>query len=264
MIGLTAGLLALVASAAPRGETCYKCHAALPREGAIGEHVSEYEVSIHGRAKLGCDLCHGGDSTSNEKTIAHKGVLFSSDERSTVNAKHQPETCGGCHPNVLEAFKRSKHSQALVTAGIGPTCTTCHTAMGSGILKAEEVAATCKACHKPGGVAKDSGQALYAARLLVEVTSTQRAIRLAEALVKYSEKCNVKIPGSNRLTEARALFGGAAESWHMFDPSRTRESINNALKLVDEMRLDLEADRQGKQPPAKAEKHPAKKQPAGP
>jgi hypothetical protein len=262
VITTTAGLLALFVAAAPSGESCYKCHAALPREGAIGEHVSEYEVSVHGRAKIGCDRCHGGDSTSNEKTVSHKGVLFSSDERSTVHAKHQPETCGECHPKVLAAFKRSKHSQALVTAGIGPTCTTCHTAMGSGILKAEEVANTCKACHKPGGVAKDSGQALYAARLLVEVTSTQRAIRLAEALVRYSEKRGVKVPDADRLAEARAAFVGAAESWHVFDPSRTRESINNALKLVDQMRLDLEADTGGKAAaPKKTEKAPEKKVP---
>ncbi|MHB8876277.1 MAG: multiheme c-type cytochrome [Myxococcaceae bacterium] len=260
MITFAAGLLALVCAAGPTGDSCYRCHAGLPREGAIGEHVSEYEVSVHGRAKIGCDLCHGGNSASSEKTVAHKGVLFSSDEKSTVHSKHQPDTCGQCHPKVLASFKRSKHSQALVTAGIGPTCTTCHTAMGSGIVRPEDIANTCKACHKPGGVAKDSGQALYAARLLVEVTSTQRAIRLAEALVRYSEKRGVKIPDAHRLSEARAAFGGAAESWHVFDPIRTRESIANALKLVDEMRLNLEADT-GKQPGKKAEKPPEKKVP---
>ena len=259
MIAIAAGLLALVTTAAPVTDGCYKCHAGLPREGAIGEHVSEYEVSVHGRAKIGCDRCHGGDATVTDKIGAHKGVLFSSDEKSRVHAKHQPDTCGECHPKVLASFKRSKHSQALVTAGIGPTCTTCHTAMGSGILKPEEVANTCKACHKPGGVAKDSGQALYAARLLVEVTSTQRAIRLAEALVRYSEKRGVKIPDADRLAEARSAFGGAAESWHLFDPARTKESIANALKAVDEMRLDLEALEAGKPLPKKADKQGAEK-----
>ncbi len=246
---LFASLLAAASAAQDKGvavDQCHRCHATLSREGVVGEHLAEYEVSPHGRAHIGCARCHGGESSEKDKEKAHEGVRRPSDPLSRVHGKRQPATCGECHSKVLASFEGSKHARALQDKGVGPTCTTCHTSMGSGILGVEEVAETCKSCHKPGGVARDKGQAVYAARLLVEVVSTQRAIALADALVRFCEARDLKVPGSERLVKAKSLFGGAPEAWHTFDPARTRESIAEAVRLVDRMRIDLEALEAGK------------------
>jgi cytochrome b subunit of formate dehydrogenase len=109
---------------------CGKCHregqrAAVRYEGRERNVVERYVESIHGKGLIQsgllvtamCADCH----------TAHR-ELPASDERSTVNPKNIPQTCGKCHNGIYERFRASIHSP-LVYKGDKPLpqCADCHT-----------------------------------------------------------------------------------------------------------------------------------------
>src|SRR3989442_6954348 len=76
---------------------CLECHSRQKDEpGAV---VAIYKTSTHYRAALGCDDCHGGDSSQPEKGKAHAGRFIAGrDTAATL------EMCGRCHREPLEFF----------------------------------------------------------------------------------------------------------------------------------------------------------------
>jgi cytochrome b subunit of formate dehydrogenase len=90
---------------------CTDCHT---QQGA------DYELSVHGQAaKKGaaapdCSMCHGAaHETLNTKVAAFRTTVI--------------DTCAGCHPEVVDQYRKSVHGKAL-EAGIlqAPLCTDCH------------------------------------------------------------------------------------------------------------------------------------------
>src|SRR6266850_2223573 len=47
-------------------DTCVACH-------SRDQVVTLYQTSTHGKMSIGCDGCHGGDSSQTEKAKAHAG-----------------------------------------------------------------------------------------------------------------------------------------------------------------------------------------------
>lgn len=106
--------------------TCAACHA----DAALAEKfripvvrpVEAYLKSVHARAvaagKAGavCSDCHGSHS-----------VLAGRDPNSFIARAKIPDTCGGCHGEVLTAYRQSVHGEALAR-GVRdvPVCTDCH------------------------------------------------------------------------------------------------------------------------------------------
>ena len=83
---LAAGIWA--APAAAQTSTCADCHFAnpdAPRRGLL----SDWDRSAHGRQNVGCEKCHGGNPTSFEKLVAHKGIIGPGDRKSPVHRANQ-------------------------------------------------------------------------------------------------------------------------------------------------------------------------------
>ena len=107
---------------------CHQQHLAKPgsdsKDGKAT--VAQYLDSVHGRAvaKGGlavaatCGDCHG----------THK-VLGAKDSESLVNRAHVAETCGKCHTDLPEIYRKSVHGEQLAKGDPkAPVCNDCHTA----------------------------------------------------------------------------------------------------------------------------------------
>jgi hypothetical protein len=118
---------------------------------AIVNQFALYSRSVHGRKLAAgtteaaqCGDCHG---VHDARAVA--------DPESSANPKNIVETCGMCHPETAEVFKKSPH------AGKGNTpCVACH---GSHEIEPATTALLtnpetgCGKCHKPATAAGKAG-----------------------------------------------------------------------------------------------------------
>lgn len=149
--------LALSAHAGLTCDTCHEDHDKVPHPAGIPkpvcanchtEQAAAYDKSVHGlaarkgEAAPDCALCHGG---------AHELLKPQSQQFRTGVL----DTCGMCHTDVVDQFKRSVHGQALAK-GIheAPLCTDCHgehsiakhTSAASPV-NPNNIRETCGGCH---------------------------------------------------------------------------------------------------------------------
>jgi hypothetical protein len=110
--------------AAQNKDNCIDCHSRL--QGKSGQVVSIYQTSTHSRASVGCDGCHGGDSSQLEKSKAHAGHFIARPDTAATL-----EMCGTCHRQPLEFFKNSRHVAARPNAA-RLDCVECHGVHGIG------------------------------------------------------------------------------------------------------------------------------------
>lgn len=132
---------------------CADCHFANP--GSVSaSHLSDWDLSAHGRRNVGCETCHGGDPKSFEPFLAHKDILARTNPASPVHRTNLPKTCGTCHTGPLVQFERSKHYELLKTGDKnGPTCTTCHGEVSGMRLSPKALEGQCASCHGAGKIA---------------------------------------------------------------------------------------------------------------
>jgi formate-dependent nitrite reductase cytochrome c552 subunit len=104
--------------AAQTKDNCIDCHSR--QKDKAGAVVSIYQTSTHGRASVGCEGCHGGDSSQPEKSKAHAGHFIARPDTSATL-----EMCGACHSKPLEFFKGSRHVAARPNAA-RLDCIECH------------------------------------------------------------------------------------------------------------------------------------------
>lgn len=139
-------------------ETCHENHEQYPHPANIPKPVcttchqdeaGQYANGVHGQARKAgngaapdCAMCHG----SAHELLPPKSAVF----RMSV-----PDTCGMCHPEVVEQFRRSVHGQALARGiTMAPLCTDCHgeheilkhTDQASPV-NAAHIRDTCGSCH---------------------------------------------------------------------------------------------------------------------
>jgi len=105
-------------------EGCINCHSRL--QDKAGQVVSIYQTSTHSRMSVGCDGCHGGDSSQSEKSKAHAGHFIARPDASATL-----EMCGACHRQPFEFFKDSRHVAARPNAA-RLDCAECHGVHGIG------------------------------------------------------------------------------------------------------------------------------------
>jgi hypothetical protein len=121
-VGLLRGGATLVAAQSKDG--CVSCHSR--QKDKAGQVVSIYQTSTHSRVSVGCDGCHGGDSSHLEKNKAHAGDFIARPDTSATL-----EMCGKCHRQPLEYFRSSRHVAARPNAA-RLDCAECHGVHGIG------------------------------------------------------------------------------------------------------------------------------------
>lgn len=132
---------------------CADCHFANPASVSPA-HLSEWDLSAHGRRNVGCETCHGGNPRSFEPFVAHQEILARTNPASPVHRANLPRTCGACHTGPLVAFQRSRHYELLRAGDRNvPTCATCHGEAAGTRLSPKALEAQCAQCHGAGKIA---------------------------------------------------------------------------------------------------------------
>lgn len=123
---------------ASQGEdNCVACH-----RRTTGQVAAIYHTSAHNRAGVGCDGCHGGDSSRAEKSQAHVGAFVARPDTTATLAM-----CGNCHQQPLSFFKKSRHVAAQPNAA-RLDCVECHGVHGIGAASESfRWPSFCAGCH---------------------------------------------------------------------------------------------------------------------
>jgi hydroxylamine dehydrogenase len=108
----------------PTSEKCVECHTK-----TTPNVVNDWKLSKHSSLSIGCEACHGADHTTAEDAARAKIPT--------------PETCGQCHADRVEQFKKGKHAIAWAAMEAMPTIHYQPMAMTEGMKG-------CGGCHKIG------------------------------------------------------------------------------------------------------------------
>lgn len=233
----TAVLLASPAGA--QESRCASCHYANP-DSPRQDHLQSWDNSPHDRANVGCEKCHGGDATTFEKMLAHRGVLNSASAESPANRRKLPTTCGGCHVGPFVAFQDSRHYQLLQSADDrGPTCSTCHGTVDGRLLSAKAVASRCDSCHGPNGTAPRSDRARLVREQYDALSAVRQEIKLAQSLIKRVSDTKRRAELNAELEQAQVPLTRAINAGHKFVYDELREYLGVAQQRTQALMARL-------------------------
>ena len=147
-IALVIGGCFWVAASAAAQTSCLDCHSSLD-ELAVSKgdprdsHLDDFRDSVHYRTGVGCQDCHGGDASSYNKWVAHRGVESSHRSASRTHWRNLPATCGTCHATLYDSYASHQHFE-LLSGGDrrAPSCSTCH-----GEVAFSSFRIVCGSCH---------------------------------------------------------------------------------------------------------------------
>jgi Cytochrome c554 and c-prime len=215
-----------------KNNNCVSCHSRLIEPLRVGNRYPEWQFSQHQDKGVSCEKCHGGDSSANDKQIAHAGVAPASDQRSRLHWKNQPETCGACHQNVASAFVESAHYKRLNGIGQGPSCNTCHAHMATRVIHSPvDTAKLCSQCHDSKNALKPSPE--IPARAKETMMALQRAgymINWARVLLDHGRRWNLSLnEETNEFKTAEDTLREARVKWHTFDLDAVRKQADGAF-----------------------------------
>ncbi len=239
MVRFTAGSVVvcflLATPTAAQQSRCANCHFAYPNVPAA-DHQGDWDRSAHSRANVGCEKCHGGDATTFEPFLAHRGTLSSNNPASPANRRNISATCGGCHTAPFVAFKESRHF-ALAEVGDTrvPVCSTCHGAAGFRRQSPKALEVQCAECHGARGIAPRPEQA-EASRLLYEaLNETRDVLRATRPLInRVRDKARrAELKEAHHLTEVPLIQ--AVQAGHQFVYGDLKEHLNLARQRLEAM-----------------------------
>ncbi len=198
-----------------RDNNCVNCHAKLSSPLRLTSRYAEWHMSTHKEKAVGCEKCHGGDS----KISDHQGIVSS--------------------------FVESKHYQNLKSAGLGPSCTTCHQHMASQVLYTpDETSAMCSTCHNsPNKFMPPSPEVPQKANEVMQ--SIRRANTLvvwADRLLEEADKRKLDVSEEKKEQKiVRAVLAEAKISWHAFNLDSVRRKADDAFEMGTKVKDSLRA-----------------------
>jgi nitrate/TMAO reductase-like tetraheme cytochrome c subunit len=236
-----AGLVAAAPASAqiPPETACADCHYARP-EAPRREHLEAWDRSPHGRNRIGCERCHGGNPKVFETLPAHAGIIASGNVKSPVNRRNLPATCGSCHTGPFVAFQDSRHF-ALLQSGEtkGPTCSTCHGDVDARVLSPKALAAQCDQCHGPGEVAPRAERARQVREQYEGLTVVREQLKLALTLIRRVDDQKRRATLMAAYEQAQVPLTRAINAGHRFVYDELREYRGIAEKRVEELLSSL-------------------------
>ena len=253
VVGFAAGAVALVPSGAAESPAaqatapnqCVECHARIAGPPELTSRYLDWHFSKHARANVGCEKCHGGDSSAKDAKAAHKGILPSSQSASRLNRKNLPETCSACHREVVRSFIESTHYQRLKESGLGPSCTTCHDHMASTIATSPaDVSDYCTSCHNSyNGLVE--GRPDIPRKAEAFMRSLARANYMASVTDELlAEAERRKIDVADERDDLRLLHGLLLEArvgWHGFGLEAVQTKVDKAYEQGLRIRKAVQA-----------------------
>jgi len=203
---------------------CVSCHQSEMLPLSLGHSMPEWRASAHARGGVGCEKCHGGDSTKSDATAAHAGVLPSSDASSKVSPHNLAATCGSCHQKEYEAYKGTVHAKEVRDNGDAATCGTCHGAMATSLPSPTEINSRCTLCHDRPVQARAALSWLAGAK--IQLLRTRRTLEAAKTAAPewYAD-------AKTRFHDMEKGYAELALKWHTFEMESTQQHSRDLLKL---------------------------------
>ena len=233
-LALGFAFVTLAAIPAPAQQSfCADCHYANP-SAPRPEHVEEWDRSPHGRNRVGCEKCHGGNPAVSEGIRAHVGVLSPADDFSAASRRNLPLTCGQCHVGPSVAFEASRHYELLRSGGSrGPTCSTCHGSVDGRVLSPKALSGKCGECHGPGEVAPRAGRVQAVREQYEALTAVREQAKQAQSLIKRVADRKRRAELTDALDRAQVPLLRAVEAGHKFVYDDLKAQLTIAEQRVD-------------------------------
>jgi formate-dependent nitrite reductase cytochrome c552 subunit len=242
--GFCAGLLFFLAPhgifAAEGGNSCVHCHRTISGVNYLEHNFADWTQSVHAKAGVACEACHGGNPSAQDVQGAHKGLTPSMDKSSPVYFTRIPATCGTCHEAEYKAFRKSAHFQELERSGRGPNCVTCHGSMANHILSPRDLDQSCSLCHKQPTQAFGTMMALN--------NAAHSATRLEKALKEARGKGIQTASQEQVYQDVKNLDARAREDWHTFKMPQVLDVSQEITKRVNAAINELRLKEQQKKP----------------
>lgn len=224
-----------IPASAQQTSHCADCHFA-QNDIPAPDHLFDWDRSPHARNNVGCDKCHGGNSTVFEATLAHRGILNSSNARSPVNRANLPVTCGGCHVGPFVAFQDSRHYELLKSgAQYGPTCSTCHDAVAGQLLSPAALEKQCSHCHGAKEIAPRAERAKRARAMYESLNAIREQLKLANAMIKKVDDKQRRADLMDEYQQATVPLTRAINAGHKFVYTELDEYLTVAQDRVEKL-----------------------------
>jgi len=233
---LLACLLCLVRpAAAQQGSSCADCHFANPAAPARG-HLEAWDRSAHSRNNVGCEKCHGGDASTFEASLAHRGMLSSTVAASPVNRHNLPQTCGKCHAGPYVAFQKSQHFALLEKGDTRvPVCATCHGAVAAERPSPKALEGECRDCHGPKGVAPRPERAEAARTIYEAINESRDLLDATKPLIKHVNDKRRRAQLEAMYQQAEVPLKQAVQSGHEFVYDNLKERLQTARQRIESL-----------------------------
>lgn len=223
----------LTASSPAADNSCAVCHKSIVGVNYLEHNFSDWSQSVHAKAGIQCDACHGGNASAANARDAHQGMKSSTDPASPVYFTAVPATCGACHVAEYKAFQKSAHFKELQTSGRGPNCISCHGSMANQILSPRDLELTCNLCHR---------KPTQAFATMLALNNAGASMKRVKQALDRAREAHLEIAAQEKASaETQALYQRALEDWHTFKMPEvlktSQEIVKRANTVLNEIRL---------------------------
>ena len=218
MLGfLLLGLLGHASQAEAQASRCADCHFANPETIPAPDHLHDWDRSPHRRGNVGCDSCHGGDASTFESSLAHRGILSGGNPASPTHRQNIPRTCGTCHPGPFTNYQQSQHFE-LLNGGDRqvPVCITCHGNVAANLLSPSALERRCDRCHGEDGIAPRPGRAADARALMEGAADVRESLDAASRLIERIRDPSRRAQLEETYNQAEVPLIQARQAGHRF------------------------------------------------
>lgn len=228
------------ASGAERESSCVACHRLIGGVRYLEHTFADWEQSVHAKAGVRCEACHGGNPQAPGKAAAHDGLKPSTASGSPVYFTRVPTTCGACHQAEYKAFQKSVHYQELQRSGRGPNCVSCHGSMANHVLAPRDLEQTCTLCHR---------QPTGASATMIALNNAGTSLGRLEKALKESQAKRFEVAQQDReYRSLKELHRHALEDWHTFRMAQGLKTSQEITRRVTTALNELRLKEQQQQP----------------
>jgi cytochrome c553 len=226
------------ASSEDLANSCIQCHsnpAFRITNKKLFKYFRDWEISIHALEKVTCVACHGGNPDSIDKEKAH-GIDIQQ-LLNPIQYERISVTCGKCHEENAENYKKSKHYKKMMEKGghsrLTPTCVTCHGSINTAIPKHDDIANICTSCHNP--VTENHPEVPEFAGYLIERLS------FINYYTRYLISKGVLEEDPQFSKTINQEFSRLSQVWHTLELDRIEEKTRQIRTMLLKKRKELDS-----------------------
>jgi len=215
--------------------SCIQCHSKPSFRGTdkkLYKYFRDWELSIHAQERVTCVDCHGGNPDRTDKKTAHGKDI--QQLLTPVEYERISVTCGKCHKENAENYKKSKHYRILMEKGRAhptPTCVTCHGSINTSIPKHDEIANICASCHN--AVTENNPENPEIASYLIERLS------FINYYSRFLTSRGLLENNPQSLTTIEKEFSELSQIWHTLELDRIEDKTLQIRAMLMKKRKEL-------------------------